>query len=132
MRMQFRLLCSFSKDCHKQLHQPIECMLRICSMNTCFTDEMTPLYNPEVQCEEETTAHADSTLRCLKGKKTPDFRVRPWVRCSFLCVNLSLAMPQLSSLNANASKMVVFVGRADSFCIPSDSLLSSAAHCHSL
>lgn len=80
---------------------------------------------------EETTAHADSTLRCLIEKKSPDFRVRLWVRCSFLCVNLSLARPLLSSLKANVS-MVVFVGRADSFCIPSDSLMSSAAHCHSL
>lgn len=44
----------------------------------------------------------------------------------------SLAGPLLSSLKANVSKMVVFVGRADSFCTPSDSLMSSAAHCHSL
>ncbi len=61
------------------------------------------------------------TLRCLIGKKSL------WVRCSFLCVNISLARPLLSSL-----KMVVFVGKADSFSIPSDSLISSTAHCHSL
>jgi len=84
------------------MHQPMECMLQICSVNTYFSDEMTSLYNHEVQSE-----HMLTVLRCLE----PPLSARKqhlWVRLTFdshamdlPCFKVCLLSRLSSSLKTN-------------------------------